>query len=153
MLRRIRAFAQVMAPLATALTLVSLQGCSPTPPSAAPGAGTMPSSPATGTGSKKTIGVSLLTLDNPFFKIMGDAMKAEGEKNGFDVIVTAGEKDPAKQKDQVSDFITKKVSAIVLCPCDSRSVGTAIVAANTAHIPVFTADIASLDKVGTRPRP
>ena len=98
--------------------------------------------------AKKTVGVSLLTLENPFFKIMGDAMKAEGEKNGYDVIITAGEKDAVRQKDQVNDFIVKKVSAIVLCPCDSRSVGTTIQAANTAGIPVFTADIASLDKTG-----
>src|SRR5262249_7560911 len=50
------------------------------------------------------------------------------------------------QKDQVNDFIVKKVNAIILCPCDSRSVGTTILAANKAGIPVFTADIASLDK-------
>jgi ribose transport system substrate-binding protein len=146
MLRRTRAFAQVIAPLATAFALFSLQGCNNSnPPAASGGAG--PTTPPTSSGpaSKKTIGVSVLTLENPFFKIMGDAMVEEGKKNGFGVIVTAGEKDPARQKDQVSDFITKKVSAIVLCPCDSRSVGTAIAAANTAGIPVFTADIASLD--------
>ncbi|MCW3051033.1 MAG: hypothetical protein JWN14_203 [Chthonomonadales bacterium] len=152
MLTRTRAFAHVMAPLAMALTLFSLQGCNSNPPPApgpGPTTGAAPPTGGSGSAAKKTIGVSVLTLENPFFKIMGDAMKAEGEKNGFEVIVTSGEQDAAKQKDQVSDFITKKVSAIVLCPCDSRSIGTAIVAANNAHIPVFTADIASLDKVGT----
>ncbi len=99
--------------------------------------------------AKGTIGVSLLTMANPFFKEMGDAMVAEGKKHGFEVILTAGENDPAKQKDQVNDFIVKKVSAIILCPCDSRSVGTTIAEANKAGIPVFTADIASLDKAGT----
>jgi ribose transport system substrate-binding protein len=144
MLRRTRAFAPVIAPLAMALTLVSLQGCNNNPP---PANGASPTTPPTSSGSasKKTIGVSVLTLENPFFKIMGDAMVEEGKKNGYDVIVTAGEKDAARQKDQVNDFIVKKVSAIVLCPCNSRSVGTAIAAANTAGIPVFTADIASLD--------
>ena len=148
MLTRIRAFAQAIALPAMALTLVSLQGCNNNPSPPAGGAGTPSSSGASGgsgTAAKKTIGVSVLTLENPFFKIMGDAMVEEGKKNGYDVIVTSGEKDAAKQKDEVSDFITKKVAAIVLCPCDSRSVGTAIAAANTAGIPVFTADIASLD--------
>ena len=98
--------------------------------------------------AKKTVGVSLLTLENPFFKIMGDAMVAECKKSGYEVIITAGEKDAARQKDQVNDFIVKKVSAIVLCPCDSRSIGATIQAANNAGIPVFTADIASLDKTG-----
>lgn len=148
MLRRSRAFAQATAPLAMALTLIYLQGCNkPAEPTAGSGPAVTEPNP-TPTATKKTIGVSVLTLENPFFKIMGDAMVEEGKKNGFEVIVTAGEKDAARQKDQVNDFIVKKVSAIVLCPCDSRSVGTAISAANTAHIPVFTADIASLDTTG-----
>lgn len=145
MLRRSRAFALFMAPLAMALTLVSLQGCNKTEPTATSGPGPTATTEPNATAAKKTIGVSVLTLENPFFKIMGDAMVEEGKKNGYDVIVTSGEKDAARQKDQVNDFIVKKVSAIVLCPCDSRSVGTAIAAANTAGIPVFTADIASLD--------
>src|SRR5207247_9464784 len=41
-------------------------------------------------------------------------------------------------------FIVRKASAIVLCPCDSKSIGTAIIEANNAGIPVFTADIASI---------
>ena len=91
------------------------------------------------------IGVSLLTMTNPFFKIVGDAIDAEGKKSGYTVTVTAGEMDAARQKDQVNDFIVKKVGAIILSPVDSRSIGTAIMEANKAGIPVFTADIASLD--------
>jgi len=95
---------------------------------------------------KGAIGVSLLTMENPFFKDIGNAMQDEAAKSGYSVIVTAGEKDPARQRDQVNDFIVKKVSAIVLSPCDSKAIGTAIQAANKAGIPVFTADIASMDK-------
>jgi ribose transport system substrate-binding protein len=93
---------------------------------------------------KPIIGVSLLTLTNPFFKEMGDTMREEGQKRGYEVIITSGEFDPAKQRDQVKDFLVRKVSAIVLCPCDSKSIGTAIIEANTAGVPVFTADIASI---------
>ena len=96
--------------------------------------------------AKGTIGVSLLTLTNPFFKEMGDAIQDEARKNGYEATVTAGEMDAARQREQVNDFIVKKVSAIVLCPCDSKAIGTAIQAANKAGIPVFTADIANLDK-------
>jgi ribose transport system substrate-binding protein len=85
-------------------------------------------------------------MTNPFFKDMGDAMEAEGKKDNFVVTVTAGENDAAKQQDQVKDFIVKKVSAIILAPCNSQSVGTTIQEANKAGIPVFTADIACLDK-------
>jgi len=93
---------------------------------------------------KPLIGVSLLTLTNPFFKEMGDTMRAEGEKRGYEVVITSGEFDPAKQKDQVKDFLVRKASAIVLTPCDSKSIGTAIIEANSAGVPVFTADIASI---------
>lgn len=97
-------------------------------------------------GSKPVIGVSLLTLANPFFKEIGDAMTAEAAKSGYEVVVVSGDLDPARQKDQVADFIVKKVAAIVLSPCDSRAIGTSIAEANKAGIPVFTVDIACMDK-------
>src|SRR5207237_7970300 len=93
---------------------------------------------------KPLIGVSLLTLTNPFFKEMGDTMREEGQKRGYEVVITSGEFDPAKQRDQVKDFLVRKASAIILTPCDSKSVGTAIIEANSAGVPVFTADIASI---------
>ena len=93
---------------------------------------------------RKVIGVSLLTETNPFFVDIGKAIRAEAAKHDMDVIIVAGENDPAKQKDQVADFLVKHVAAIILCPCDSKSIGTSITDANKAGIPVFTADIAAL---------
>ena len=97
---------------------------------------------------KAVIGISVLTLANPFFKDLADAMTAEAKAHGMVTIVTSGEFDAAKQQNQVADFIVRKVDAIVLCPCDSKAVGTTLVQANKAGIPVFTADIASLAKEG-----
>lgn len=88
-----------------------------------------------------TIGVSLLTLDNPFFKVIGDHLTAEAAKHGYEAIVVSGDKDVAKQSNQIKDFIVKKVSAIVLSPCDSKSIVPIIQEANAAGIPVFTVDI------------
>src|SRR5262245_29287440 len=99
---------------------------------------------------KKTIGVSLLAATNPFFVDMGNAIKAEAAKHGMDVVLTSAEFDVAKQKNQVSDFIVNRASAIILCPADSKAIGTSIAEASKAGIPVFTADIAALaekDKV------
>jgi len=95
-------------------------------------------------GNAGTIGVSVLTMTNPFFKDIADAVADEAARNGYEVIVTSAEFDPAKQRDQVKDFLVRKVAAIILTPADSRAVGTAIKEANTAGVPVFTADIASL---------
>src|SRR5881394_69558 len=90
------------------------------------------------------LGVSLLTLTNPFFRDLGDAMKDEAAKHRLGVILTSGEFDAARQRNQVADFVVKRVAAIVLSPCDSKAVGTAIAEANKAGIPVFTVDIAAL---------
>lgn len=106
------------------------------------GCSSKPQSPdAAAAKSHGTIGVSLLTLDNPFFKVIGDNIEADGRKHGYDVIVVSGEKDVAKQSNQVKDFIVKHVAAIVLSPCDSKSIVPVIQEANAAGIPVFTVDI------------
>jgi ribose transport system substrate-binding protein len=91
--------------------------------------------------SRGTIGVSLLTLDNPFFKVIGDNITAEGKRNGYDTIILSADKDVAKQSNQVKDFIVQKVAAIVLSPCESKAIVPVIKEANAAGIPVFTVDI------------
>lgn len=96
------------------------------------------------TPEKKTIGISVLTMTNPFFKEIADVLTAEAGKEGYDVIAVSGDLDVVKQQKQVKDFLVKKVSAIVLCPCDSRAIGSVIKEANDAKVPVFTADIACL---------
>jgi ribose transport system substrate-binding protein len=93
---------------------------------------------------KGTIGVSVLTLTNPFFRVIADAITEEMGKEGFDVIAVSGDKDVAKQQNQVKDFLVRKVAAIVLCPCDSKAIGPVIKEANDKGVPVFTADIACL---------
>jgi ribose transport system substrate-binding protein len=123
-------------------TILAVAGCdqsSSSPSSSAQSTATSETKKSSG-----TIGVSLLTLSNPFFKEMGDAMSAEATKHGMDVRVVSAELDSAKQRDQVKDFIVSKVSAIILTPADSKAIGTAIKEANDAGIPVFTADVASL---------
>ena len=93
------------------------------------------------TAPRGTIGVSLLALDNPFFKVIGDTIAAEGKKQGFDTVVVSADKDVARQGNQIKDFLVGKVAAIVLSPCDSKSIVPVICEANAAGIPVFTVDI------------
>jgi len=106
-----------------------------------PGGGTGPDG---GKASGGTIGLSVLTMTNPFFKEIADTVTVEAKKHGYKVIVTTSEYDPARQRDQVKDFLVRKVVAIILTPADSKAIGTAIREANAAGVPVFTADIASL---------
>jgi len=102
---------------------------------------TKPGGQPKATASRGTIGVSLLTLENPFFKVIGDNITAEAATHGYDTIVLSADKDVAKQGNQVKDFIVRRVAAIVLSPCESRSIVPVIQEANAAGIPVFTVDI------------
>ncbi len=90
------------------------------------------------------IGVSLLTRTHPFYQELEAGLREAAARHGYELTVQAGEFDVARQKDQVENFIVSRVAAIVLAPCDSKSIGTTIQAANRAGIPVFTADIAVL---------
>jgi ribose transport system substrate-binding protein len=89
---------------------------------------------------KGTIGYTTMSLTNPFFKVIGDAMTEQAAKHGYEVIVVSGDDDVNKQSNQIDDFIVQGVSAIVITPCDPRSIGQAIRKANDAGIPVFTND-------------
>ena len=92
-------------------------------------------------GSKGTIGISVLTLGNPFFNVIAEGVKEEAAKHGYDVLVVDGDRDVQKQANQIDDFLTKGVVAIILNPCDRQSIGPAIEKANQAGVPVFTCDL------------
>jgi ribose transport system substrate-binding protein len=100
----------------------------------------IPSAPA-----KKAyvIGVSLLKQDDDFYKALKQGLMDQGTKQNVTMDIESADLDASKQTNQVQDFITKKVDAIVLCPVDSQAIGTSVALANKAGIPVFTADIAA----------
>jgi ribose transport system substrate-binding protein len=108
------------------------------------------SSASTGPNSSqtKTIGVSVQDREARFYQDMESGLKNEASKYGYAVVVVDAAHDNAKQQSQVEDFISQRVLAIILTPTDSRAIGSAIVEANKAGIPVFTADVASLSKQG-----
>ncbi|MGZ3499599.1 MAG: substrate-binding domain-containing protein, partial [Vulcanimicrobiaceae bacterium] len=105
-------------------------------------------SPAPGGAATKTIGVSIQDLEAQFYQDMEAGMQSEAAKYGYKVTFVDANRDSAKQQSQVEDYISKKVDAIVLTPYDSKAIGSAIVEANNANIPVFTADIANTSNQG-----
>ncbi len=93
--------------------------------------------------SRPQIGVTLLTQAHVFYQDLQKGMQAAADSLGFDLHIVAGEWDLARQTSQVENFITQKMSAIIVAPVDSRGIVSAIEEANHAGIPVFTVDIAS----------
>jgi ribose transport system substrate-binding protein len=103
---------------------------------------------SSGSADAKVIGVSIQNREAQFYQDMERGMKTEAAKYGYTVNVVDASRDNAKQQSQVEDFISQKVAAIVLTPYDSQAIGSAIVEANKANVPVFTADIANASPQG-----
>jgi ribose transport system substrate-binding protein len=93
--------------------------------------------------SAKRIGVTLLTREHEFYRELEAGLKDAAGKQGYQLIITSGDFDLAKQQSQIENFIVQGVDAIIVCPADSKGIGPAIDRANEAKIPVFTADIAA----------
>ena len=90
---------------------------------------------------RKKIGVSLLTKEHVFYRDLETGLRESAQEKGFDLLITSGDWDLAKQQGQIENFIVQKVSAIIVCPVNSKGIGPAIDKATQAKIPVFTADI------------
>jgi ribose transport system substrate-binding protein len=134
---------------ALAATLAGCGGNSNSTDSTASPASTAGDAAASGApAAARTIGVSIQNREAQFYQDMEAGMKTEAAKYGYTVTVVDASRDNSKQQSQVEDFISQKVSAIVLTPYDSQAIGSAIVEANKAGIPVFTADIANGSKRG-----
>ena len=89
----------------------------------------------------KTIGVTLLTKEHVFYRELEKGFREAAQEKKFNLAVTSGDWDLAKQQGQIENFIVQKVEAIIVCPVNSKGIGSAIEKANQAKIPVFTADI------------
>jgi len=96
----------------------------------------------------RRIGVTLLTMQHQFYQDLRAGMEEAAKQYGYELLVTAAEQNSTLQANQIDEFIVQQVDAIVVCPCDSHSVGASIAEANDAGIPVFTADIASMSSLG-----
>lgn len=89
---------------------------------------------------KLTIGLSLSTMNNPFFVSIKEGAEKAAKETGANLIVVDAQNDSAKQVSGVEDLIQKKVDVLLLNPTDSNAIGTAVQDANKANIPVITVD-------------
>jgi len=95
---------------------------------------------------KGRIGMTCMDLTNPFFKLIANVMQEEAEKHGYEVVALSGGLDPAKQNNQMLDFVAQGYDAIFLNPVDSKAAGEGVKKAQEAGIPVFTFDVQVTDE-------
>lgn len=93
-----------------------------------------------GKNEKAKIGLSISTLNNPFFVSLKEGAEKEAKKQGVELIVADARDDTAKQLNDVEDLIQKNVDLILINPTDSKAVVTAVESANKSDIPVITVD-------------
>lgn len=91
-------------------------------------------------GTQKKVGLSLSTLNNPFFVQIRAGAEAEAKKLGVDLTVTDAQNDASQQANQLQNFTSEGVSSIVVNPVDSDAAGPSVRGANKADIPVVAVD-------------
>ncbi|MFG6496043.1 ribose ABC transporter substrate-binding protein RbsB [Fictibacillus sp. UD] len=115
------------------LSIFLLGACSLEPPSWA-----KPSKK--GDGEKIKIGLSVSTLNNPFFVSMKNGVIEEAKKQGAEVVVVDAQNDSAKQVNDVEDLLQQGIDALLINPTDSAAISTAVQSANNMDVPVVTLD-------------
>ena len=86
------------------------------------------------------LGLSLSTLNNPFFVTLADGAQAAADDLGVELVVVDAQDDPAQEATNMEDLIQRGVSAILVNPTDADAIVPSIQKANQAGIPVFTID-------------
>jgi len=75
--------------------------------------------PSTG----KTIGVTLLTRQDEFYRRLEAGLRQAAAAHGYQLVVTSGDFDLAKQQSQIDNFLVQHVDSIVVCPVDAKGIG------------------------------
>lgn len=92
------------------------------------------------TNHKMKIGLSMNTLNNPFFVAVKEGAEARAKELGAELIVTDAQNNVGTQLKDVESMIQQKPDVIILDPADSDAIVAAVESANKAKIPVLTID-------------
>ena len=90
--------------------------------------------------SETTFGISISTLNNPFFVTLRDGAQEKADLLGVVLVVVDAQDDSAQEASNIDDLIQQEVDAILINPTDSDAIAPSIDRANQADIPVFTID-------------
>lgn len=86
------------------------------------------------------VGLSVSTLNNPFFVDLKEGAEEAAAQLGLTLIATDAQNDANRQLSSVEDLISRGVNILVINPVDSSAIVPAIRAANKAGVPVITVD-------------
>lgn len=87
-----------------------------------------------------SIGLSVSTLNNPFFVSLADGAKAAAKEKGVSLAVADAGDDSAKQQNDIEDLISRNVSVLIVNPVDSDAVAPAVQNAISKGVKVISVD-------------
>lgn len=87
-----------------------------------------------------SIGLSVSTLNNPFFVSLADGAKAAAKEKGVSLAVADAGDDSAKQQNDIEDLISRNVSVLIVNPVDSDAVASAVQNAISKGVKVISVD-------------
>lgn len=90
--------------------------------------------------NKATVGLSVSTLNNPFFVTLSEGAKAKAKELNINLSIVNASDDTAKQTSDIEDLISKNVKVLIVNPVDSDAVAPAVLDAMNANIPVISVD-------------
>src|SRR3954469_12766161 len=86
------------------------------------------------------VGLAVANLQADFFNQIKQSVTKEEAKQGIEVGVGDARGDAATQVNQIEDFITKKVDAIIYIPAGATAAGVPVKDARKAGIPLVAVD-------------
>lgn len=133
---------KITALLLTAALALSMAGCNAVSidgSSSSSSGNDSASSADTGTGTG-SVGLSISTMNNPFFVTLSEGAEAKANELGVELISVDAGDDSAKQAGDIEDLISKGIKVLIVNPVDSDAVAPAVEAAIGKGIKVISVD-------------
>ena len=90
--------------------------------------------------TSRKIGLAVANLQADFFNQIKQSVEAEAAKKGIEVVTVDARGDAATQVNQIQDFVTQKVDALIYIPAGATAAGVPVKDAKAAGIPVINVD-------------
>ncbi|WP_214320361.1 D-ribose ABC transporter substrate-binding protein [Nonomuraea sediminis] len=91
-------------------------------------------------GGNVKVGLSISTLNNPYFVQLRAGAEAKAKELGVSLTTTDAQNDASQQVNQVQNFTSQGMKAVIINPVDSDAAAPAVKVANRSSIPVIAVD-------------
>ncbi len=127
--------------LLSILFTMSIMGCSAVSiDGSSPASSDSANSQNTDGDKNGSIGLSISTMNNPFFVTLSEGADAKAKELGMNLITVDAGDDSAKQASDIEDLVSKGIKVLIVNPVDSDAVAPAVETAISKGIKVVSVD-------------